>query len=121
VTGPKGAGIFLAETGVASLTSLPKGKYLVSFSMTLQNQTSQLAVVQCFVDGSTLSNTPLREFLEPNSSTTQNDVIDTMSFTVPLELASDNSSVTLNCTSTQQVSAQSIYMTALQVENLIKQ
>ena len=105
---------------VARLTNLPAGKYLVSFSMELLNPVPGRASVTCGVQAVN-SIDPISEMLEPNTDPLENDIVDTMSLTVPLELAS-NQTVNLVCnTNGGEVHARSIYMTALRVETLTRQ
>jgi len=81
---------------IASLSSLPAGKYLMSVSMTLNNGSTSLAQPGCFLAARTAAggwtkDSPIyAELLEPRNLP-DNDVIEQMSFTVPVELASDNS------------------------------
>jgi len=101
--------------------NIPPGTYLVSFSSVLYNNTPGQVLVSCAVQGG--SATPLySEKLEPNPTsqphTNPNDVLDMMSFTVPLELTS-NQGIRLECSSFGgPAQATSNYVTALRVETM---
>jgi hypothetical protein len=88
--------------------------------MELLNPVPGRASVTCGVQAVN-SIDPISEMLEPNTDPLENDIVDTMSLTVPLELAS-NQTVNLVCnTNGGEVHARSIYMTALRVETLTRQ
>jgi hypothetical protein len=106
---------------VAHLTNLPAGKYLVSFSTELDNLGPTRASVTCGVQAGGGPIDSINEMLEPNTDPLENDIVDTMSVTVPLELAS-NQTVNLVCnTNGGDVIARVSYMTALRVETLTSQ
>jgi hypothetical protein len=114
---------------IASLTSLPEGKYLMSVSTVLTNSSTSQAQAACFLavrtaDGGLTIESPFYdEMLEPRTLP-ENDVIEQMSFTVPLEVAADQS-VDLRCAGGAggdgPILASSISVTALRVENLTGQ
>jgi hypothetical protein len=123
VTGPKNALIIENVFRPVAGLDLPSGKYLLSFSLELDNFALSRELVSCIVQGqSPLPGiSPVHDYVENNTS--DKDIIDTMSFTVPLELAS-NQAVNLACGVGQNsagVQASNIYMTALRVDNLTRQ
>jgi hypothetical protein len=110
---------------VAGFTNLPGGKYLLSVSMSLTNQTPSLAAVQCVwrrtpPSGGEIENIghTYSEFMESNTHP-DNDFVEITSFSVPYEFASTQH-VRLWCQSNTEgqapVVAQGIVVTALEVE-----
>jgi|SRR5215204_1392022 len=100
---------------VAQLT-LPAGKYLVNASMWFLNRSeTSTALVHCKVPPEPFGDSV--ELLERAAN--DSDYYETMSFTVPLELESE-ATVSVECQSLGggPVDANSIYMTALQMENM---
>jgi hypothetical protein len=103
---------------VAQLT-LPAGKYVVSASMWFLNRSeTSTALVHCKVPPEPFGDSV--ELLERAAN--DSDYYETMSFTVPLEFESETT-VSVECKSLGDgpVDANSIYMTALQVENMTTQ
>jgi|SRR5215216_264161 hypothetical protein len=100
---------------VAQLT-LPAGTYVVSASMWFLNRSeTSTALVHCKVPPE-----PFRDSIELlERAANDSDYYETMSFTVPLELDSETT-VAVECQSLGDgpVDATSIYMTAVQVENM---
>jgi hypothetical protein len=115
---------------------VPAGKYLINFSMVLFNESTGAQTVFCTLQGSDPSApdfsslTPLTSFvadkLEPNPTagtglpnSNPNDIIDTMSYTVSLQLGSPTV-VLLHCASEGggPVVGRNPSMTALKVENM---
>jgi hypothetical protein len=96
--------------------NLPAGKYLINVSMNLVNPSTEAkADVICHVLGQPIP--PFREVVE----TQQGDHVDTMAFTYALDLATDQP-FQVTClpigATPGSLTATSVYMTALQVENL---
>jgi hypothetical protein len=110
------------DSSVAGFTNLPAGKYLMSVSMGLQNASPSLAQASCFLSGPPVSEPSMNytQLVEP-TTLPDNDTIEPMSFTVPLELASDGS-IDLRCIiNGGPLTATGTTMTALRVGNLTNQ
>jgi hypothetical protein len=111
---------------IAGFTSLPAGKYLMSASMMVINGNSSPSTTQidCSLTGSPITATQsptYSELLEPRTLP-DNDVVENISFTVPLEFESDRT-IRLYCFSPfgGEVLISSISVTALRVETLTRQ
>jgi hypothetical protein len=137
VTGPKDypasaiSSIYSEEQLKVAKLDLPAGKYLINFSMSLENVYQPAgtyydvpATVYCeaLVDDHLFSSrVAYQEDLDRGSHSFGSDSHDSMAFTFPLELATDQS-LSIGCNDTSEnVKATNVYMTALRVGNLIKQ
>jgi hypothetical protein len=133
VTAPSGLTLSSTRTEVA-LLNRPSGnadKYLVSVSMELANTSGTSQRVFCRVE--TSRQVPIAAFREtvgggspadPNTGTPADPNTSTMTVTLPLELTVGTAQdVGFSCAARTQgvVLARSIYMTALQVENMTSQ
>ena len=123
------------EVAILNLPSGNADKYLVSVSMELANTASTSQRVLCKVEtsGQVGNPTPIAAFREtvgggspadPNTGTPADPNTSTMTVTLPLVLTMGTAQdVGFSCAARTQgvVLARSIYMTALQVENMTSQ
>ncbi len=118
-----------APSTVAHLDSLPAGTYVLTISMYIQNTGPGRALVRCGGDRIPTHQDvlePVEPFSGPDGAPA-GDIMDSMSFTVPLELQSTET-VNLECSAlnldgagfASGVFARNIYMTALRVENMTR-
>jgi hypothetical protein len=102
---------------------LPAGEYLLSFSIMVGGGTHTGTLSQIRCDMPAVDGFPfVEEQLQPNIGA-ENDRMDTMSFTVPLKLAS-NQTVALECITiggTADAFSYNYWMTALKVGSLTTQ
>jgi hypothetical protein len=92
--------------------------------MWISNGEPDIAQPMCMLTGNpttTTNSAVYPEVIGPRTTLPVNDTLETMSFTVPLEFASDRP-ISLACYSPgDKVTAGSISLTALRVENLTRQ